>query len=65
VILKEPIAKISVESLIFRLLLTTMMVGVLLEVFRSRDLSWDLGKRFSGGVFSYLGMFTFPFSADD
>jgi hypothetical protein len=36
----------------------------LIEVFRSWDLSWDLRKRFSDGVFRHLGMFTFPFSAD-
>jgi len=35
-----------------------------LEVFWSQDLSWDLRKRFSGGVFRCLGMFIFPFSAD-
>ena len=34
-----------------------------IEVFRSLDLSWDLRKQFSGGVFRRLGMFTFPFSA--
>ena len=28
------------------------------EVFWSLDSSWDLRKRFSGGVFSRLGMFT-------
>jgi len=30
---------------------------------RSLDLSWDLRKRFSGGVFRRIGMFNFPFSA--